>query len=74
MPLEFFAAPCGGYETALAPLNPILLDLCAAALDQDNQNNDKQHTRNNLDNRRTTHSFSLSYSNLRDSLPGLSGT
>ena len=51
-----------------------LLGLGAAALDQDNKNNHKQHTRNNLDNRRTTHSNSLSCNSIRNSLPGLSGT
>jgi hypothetical protein len=45
-------------NTAEASAQPGLLGPCAAALDQDNENNDKQHTGNNLDNRRTTHSNS----------------
>jgi hypothetical protein len=36
-------------------VNPVLLDPCAAALDQDNQHNQKQHTGNNPDNQGTVH-------------------
>jgi hypothetical protein len=57
------ATPCPGLLRPRAP-----------ALDQNNKNNDKKHTGNNLDDRRTTHSSSLSCSEMIDSLPGLSET
>jgi hypothetical protein len=37
------------------PVKLALLDPCAAALDQDNQNNYKKHPGNNLDNRGVVH-------------------
>jgi hypothetical protein len=45
-------------KTSEAPAQSGLLDPRATALDQDNENNDKQHSGNNLNNRRTTHSSS----------------
>jgi hypothetical protein len=36
-------------------MEPALLDACAAALDQDSQNDDNQHTGNNSDNRGSVH-------------------
>jgi hypothetical protein len=43
------------HRAAGQPVKPLLLDPRAAALDQNNQNDDKQHTCNNLDNRGVVH-------------------
>jgi len=44
-----------GFDAAPECMTPVLLDACAAALDQDSQNDDNQYACNNSDNRGSVH-------------------
>jgi hypothetical protein len=51
-----------------ADLLAVLLNPCAAALDQDHQHDDKQHARDNADNRGTVH-FEISLFRVQVEMP-----
>jgi len=52
-------------------VNPVLLYPGAAALNQDDQDHNKQNAGDNLDNRGTVHYVSPSFNNALDLLPSL---
>src|ERR1017187_1124324 len=46
------------HDATSSSVKPVLLDPCAAALNQDDQNDDEEHAGDNLDNRGTVHNNS----------------